>query len=185
MFSYIKGVITEVNSIYVVIENGGIGYQVLVSNPKKYKLNEDTIIYIYSHIKEDENTLYGFKSTDEKNMFLKLISVKGLGPKVTLPMFASGSIDGIINAIERENTLYLKKFPRIGDKLAKQIILDLKGKFKSENLSLNYSLLEELIETLKSLGYKMQDINKILPKINAEEKLEIQLKESLKLLLKK
>ena len=70
-------------------------------------------------------------------MFLKLINVKGLGPRMAMPMFATGSVNGIIDAIDRENVVYLTKFPKIGDKLARQIILDLKGKLAATEASTN------------------------------------------------
>ena len=75
--------------------------------------------------------MYGFNKIEERDLFLKLINVKGLGPKMALPILATGSISGIIDAINRENILYLKKFPKIGDKVAKQIVLDLKGKLEN------------------------------------------------------
>ena len=182
MYGYIKGKITEIENNYVIIENNGIGYIVYVANPYSYQESEYTI-YLYHYIREDENSLYGFKSKEEKELFLKLISVKGLGCKMALPMFATGSIDGIIDAIERENVLYLKKFPKIGDKLARQIILDLKGKLVSNNAPTNTQDFTELIEVLKGFGYKPADINKILPSIKSE-KVEDQVKEALKLMLK-
>ena len=101
---------------------------------------------------------------------------------MALPMLATGSIDGIIDAIERENVLYLKKFPKIGDKVARQIILDLKGKLVS-NVSPSICN-DELIEALKALGYKTNDINKILSKIDNNKSLEEQIKDALKILLK-
>ena len=128
-------------------------------------------------------SLYGFKTKEEKNLFLKLINVKGLGCKMALPMLATGSIDGIMDAIERENILYLKKFPKIGDKVARQIILDLKGKLNMTVTSKNKEL-DELVDVLKGLGYKQADINKILPSINDNLNIEDQIKEALKLMLK-
>ena len=183
MYEYIKGIITKIESTYVVVENNGIGYLVYVANPYSFSVDDNVKIFIYQQIREDENTLYGFKNEDEKNMFLKLIDVKGLGPKMALPMFATGSIDGIKDAIERENILYLKKFPKIGDKVARQIILDLKGKLVEKNNN-NIKSNDELTEALKGLGYKPADINKILPSINASYTIENQIKEALKLLLK-
>lgn len=181
MYSYIKGIITEINSDSITIDSNGIGYLVYTGNPYQFRLNEENKVYIYQNVREDELTLYGFISKEEKDLFLKLISVKGLGPKMAIPMLATGSIDGIMDAIERENILYLKKFPKIGDKVARQIILDLKGKLAS-NISTTINN-EELIDTLKSLGYKLNDIKKILPNIKSE-RLEEQVKESLKLLMK-
>lgn len=182
MYAYIKGKITEIESNYVVIETNGIGYIIYVANPYSFQVDQEYKIYLYEYIREDEHTLYGFKEKEEKNLFLKLISVKGLGCKMALPMFATGSIAGIVDAIERENILYLKKFPKIGDKVARQMILDLKGNLASGEIE-EIDSKDELIETLKSLGYKPADIKKILPKIT-EQTLENQVKEALKLMLK-
>ena len=183
MYEYIKGIITDIESNYIVIENNNIGYQIYTASPYSFNLNEEYTIYIYQYVREDEISLYGFKSKEEKEMFLKLIGVKGLGCKMVLPMLATGSIDGIIDAIERENILYLKKFPKIGDKVARQIILDLKGKLVAKNETQTNNF-DELTEALKGLGYKTSDINKILKQINPNDEIEIQIKEALKLLLK-
>ncbi len=183
MYAYIKGIIKEIDSSYIVIENSGIGYLVYTANPYSFNLGEEYIIYLYQYVKEDEISLYGFKTIDEKNLFLKLISVKGLGCKMAIPMLASSTPLGIIDAIEKENILYLKKFPKIGDKVARQIILDLKGKLVSkEQVSTNDS--SELSEALKSLGYKASDINKVIKQVDSSKGIEDQIKEALKLLLK-
>jgi len=147
-----------------------------------YKENENYKIYIYNHIREDENSLYGFKDIEERDLFLKLIEVKGLGPKMALPMLATGSISGIIDAINRENILYLKKFPKIGDKVARQIILDLKGKVHTDT-EVEVENNDDVVLALTALGYKSSDISKVLPKIN-NDSVENMIKEALKLLLK-
>ena len=183
MFSFIKGIIKETEKNYVTIENNGIGFQIFVANPFSYPIESEQTNYIYTHIREDEFSLYGFNSMEEKELFLRLINVKGLGPKMALPMFALGSVSGIIDAIDRENTLYLTKFPKIGDKIARQIILDLKGKLSASSTLTNQDL-SELVEVLESLGYKNNDIKKILPKVSKEIPVEEQVKEALKLLLK-
>ena len=184
MYAYIEGIIKEIESNYVVLDNNGIGYQIYTPNPYAFNIDEKYKIYLYQLIREDENSLYGFKNKEEKDLFLKLIEVKGLGCKMALPMLATGSTAGIIDAIERENILYLKKFPKIGDKVARQIILDLKGKLVSGEKVVNNKDFSELTEALKSLGYKASDINKILPNIKSEENVEEQIKEALRLLLK-
>lgn len=184
MYGYIKGKVTEIESTYIIVENNGIGHLIYTANPYSFKEDEDVKVYLYNQVREDENTLYGFLTKEEKDLFLKLIGVKGLGCKMALPMLATGSINGIVDAIERENILYLKKFPKIGDKVARQIILDLKGKLvkNSEVTSgVNYN---ELIEVLKGLGYKTNDIKHILPKVDTSKTIEEQIKEALKLMLK-
>jgi len=184
MYEYIKGVVTSIESNYIALDNNGIGYLVYTPNPYSFNENEEYKVYIYQLVKEDEMSLYGFKTKEEKEMFLKLIGVKGLGCKMALPMLATGSISGIIDAIERENILYLKKFPKIGDKVARQIILDLKGKLVMTKETFNKLDYEELVEVLKGLGYKTNDINKVLPNIDSTLSIEEQVKNALKLLLK-
>ena len=185
MYGYIKGTIKEVESNYVIIENNGIGYIIYVPNPYYYKEEENYQIYTYTHIREDEYSLYGFKNKEELKLFQRLIEVKGVGPKMALPMLATGSVDGIYDAIERENILYLKKFPKIGDKVARQIILDLKGKVNGAQLSLiNNEKSNELTDALLALGYKQADVKKIITKIDNNLSIEEQIKEALKLLLK-
>ena len=181
MMYYIKGIVTEINTNNVIVETNGIGYLIYVSNPYSFDENREIKMYLYNHIREDENSLYGFKTKEELDLFLKLINVKGLGPKMALPMFASSSVSGIKDAIERENILYLKKFPKIGEKVARQIILDLKGKLAP--VATNNNELSELVEVLLSLGYKQPDIKKVLPHVNKELKLEDQIKEALRLMV--
>ncbi len=183
MYDYICGNVSIIESTYIVVDNNGIGYKIYTPNSYIFKENENVKIFVYQYVREDEISLYGFKSLEEKNMFLKLIDVKGLGCKMALPMLGSGSIDGLVDAIERENILYLKKFPKIGDKVARQIILDLKGKLvmTKEDKKVN----EELEEALKGLGYKSSDINRVIKDVDDSKSIGDQIKDSLKLLLKK
>lgn len=183
MYEYIKGKVTDIQSGYIVLENNGIGYLIYTANPYSFNIDEEYKLYVYQYIREDENTLYGFKSFEEKDLFLRLTSVKGLGCKMAIPMLASGSPEGIIDAIERENILYLKKFPKIGDKVARQIILDLKGKLVKRGDE-QVSVSSELADALKSLGYKSADINKVVKQVDGSLDIEDQIKEALRLLLK-
>ena len=101
---------------------------------------------------------------------------------MAITILASCSLNGLVDAIDRENILYLKKIPKIGEKLARQIILDLKGKLVlSEN---NSDSNDELVLALESLGYKSSDIKNVVPKIDTSLNIENQIKEALKLLLK-
>ena len=185
MYSYIIGNVSEINSNNIVLECNKVGYMIYVPNPFSYKVGEEYKVYVYNKIGEDEYSLYGFKTKDEYELFLRLISVKGLGAKLALPILATGSIAGIVDAIDRENILYLTKFPKIGDKLARQIILDLKGKLNFEiSEELVSDETEDLIDTLTALGYKSSEIKKVVGQVDKSLSLEDQVKESLKLLLK-
>ncbi len=183
MFDVIEGKVIDIEVNYVCISTSGIGFKVFVPNPYSFRLDEEVKVYLHNQIKEDEYSLYGFKSKEEKNIFLKLINVKGLGPKIALPILAGSTVEGLMDAIERENVLYLEKFPKVGEKLARQIILDLKGKLVSKENS-SSGVNDELIEVLLSLGYKRPDINRVVKDVDGSLSIESQIKEALKLLLK-
>ena len=185
MYTYFKGIVTEIEGNNITVECNGVGYRIFVPNPFSYNVGSEYKVYVYTKISEDDMALFGFKVKEEYELFLKLISVKGLGPKLALPIIATGSINGIVDAINRENILYLTKFPKIGEKLARQIILDLKNKINIEgNVEEDNSNIEELMSVLESLGYKTSEIKKIVPQVNPSETLENQVKEALKLMLK-
>lgn len=186
MYGYIRGTVTEIDSNYIILDNQGIGYMIYVPNPYSYQLNKEYTVFTYTKVAEEEYTLYGFITREQKELFLKLISVKGLGPKMALPIIATGTFESIAEAIENNNLNYLKKFPKIGDKVAKQMVLDLKGKLNTIHTGLfakeDYS--NELYEVLVGLGYKQADIKKVLNKVNSDLSLEEQVKEALKFMLK-
>ena len=184
MYNYIKGTVEYQGIDYIVLENNGIGYNIFVPNPYLFELHSNATVYTYQKVAEDENSLYGFKEKEEKELFLKLINVKGVGPKTVMPMLQTGSVKGIIDAIDRENILYLKKFPKVGEKAARQIILDLKGKLAPTYENKTLEGFDELVEALESLGYKLNDIKKILPNLNINDKVEKQIKEALRLIAK-
>ena len=187
MYDYIKGTITCLKNNAIVLDNNGIGYLIYVSNPYSFEVGKEYKVFVYQKIAEDENSLYGFKTVEEKDLFLKLISVKGLGCKMALPILAVGSINGIMDAIERENVLYLKKFPKIGDKLAKQIVLDLKGKLEFIGIGISEDEVNtenDLKEVLIGLGYKEKALKPVLAKVDTSLAIEDQVKDALKLLLR-
>ena len=103
MYDYMNGLITDVRPDGIVLEVNNIGYFINVSNPYTFEINKMSRVYLYQQVKEDELNLFGFKKKEEKELFLKLINVKGLGCKMALPILATGSINGIMEAIEREN----------------------------------------------------------------------------------
>lgn len=182
MYSYIIGKVVELNINYIVLDNNGIGYKIFVSNIYNYEVGNDYKVYLYNHIREEEHSLYGFKKKEEYDLFIKLLSVKGVGPKMGLLFFSIGEIDNIIKAINNEDTTYLKKIPKVGDKLANQIILDLKGKL---DISLGITKKEdEVYLALISLGFKSVDILKVLTNVNRSKENNEQIKEALALLMK-
>lgn len=167
MIGYLNGKVISIEKDSIIVNVNGVGYNVLTSLPYEYKLQEDVEIYIYTHVKEDQFLLFGFKNIELKNLFLKLISVKGVGPKTALLICASMDYTLIIKAINDENIDLLKKLPGIGLKSAQQIILDLKGKIVSENVIINLEL-NDALEALKVMGFKESEVNKLNKEFNNE-----------------
>lgn len=170
MYDYIKGQITNIEPTSITIENNGIGYLLKTPNPYQFKLNEELQVFTYQHVREDLIELYGFKTINERTMFLKLIGVKGLGPKGALAILAASTPEDIVIAINNMDSDYFKKFPGIGVKCSQQIILDLKGKVDfSEELSQNSEELKNLTNALKALGYSASEIKQALKNFNIKD----------------
>lgn len=170
MFEYMRGQLTKIRSNAVVVELGGIGYLIHVANPYAYssQLNQELTIYLYQAIRDDAHTLYGFRDEAEKELFLHLISVSGIGPTSALAIIAADDHEGLVQAISEKNSTYLTKFPKIGKKTAQQMILDLEGKLQAvESPVLNLAqatenqALDEAMEALQALGYKAAELKKI------------------------
>lgn len=186
LIEFIKGYVDAVTPEYIVIDHHGLGYQVHTPNPFIYKKSnkEEIIIYTYQHVREDLLALYGFQTREEKALFMKLLNVTGIGPKGALAILASGDPSQVIEAIENENDTFLVKFPGVGKKTARQIILDLKGKLDDvaafyapdlftheeidEKQTANHAL-NEALEALKVLGYAEREIKKVIPSLQEEQ----------------
>lgn len=163
MIAFISGRVHSFTQDWVIIENQGIGYRVFFAHPEALSLNQQVSLYTYHYIREDEQSLYGFLSMDEYDLFVKLISVKGLGCKTASGILAASTFERIIMAIEVSDVAYLKTMPGIGAKTASQIILDLKGKLVATHTKeqTGNPLLMDALEALKSLGYKPGEISSI------------------------
>ena len=171
MYSYIKGIIVDMAKDYIVVDNQGIGYLIFVSNPYQFTRGKETLVYVYQQVKEDGILLFGFLTKEEKDLFLKLILVKGIGCKTAIGILATGDVQAIIQAIQSKNITYLKKIPGIGPKAAQQIVLDLQGKFNvvaSETILTSVEFYEA-VEVLLALGYKRQEIDKVMNQLSHEQ----------------
>ena len=175
MYAYIKGNISEINPTNIVVDNNGIGYEVVVANPYEYQLNEEKTIYISQQVREDSNILYGFSNKEQKKVFLLLLKVKGVGPKSALAILAGGTSAEIIGAIENQDAVYLTKFPGIGKKSAQQIILDLQGKVDFSMTSISSApsavnnYLSDAMLALEALGYSKKELAKMEKKLSAHD----------------
>lgn len=192
MYEYLRGLITYVSPIYVVLEINGIGYQIQSANPFRYEEGKEATIYVQQVIREDAHLLYGFYNLEEKNLFLRLISVSGIGPKSALAILAGNDHLGLQDAIAREDVKYLTRFPGVGKKTAQQMILDLKGKLDVVTGDLFHpakeekKALKEALAALKALGYGEKEVNKLEDTLSQEDlTTEEFISKGLKLLMKK
>lgn len=196
MYDYIKGKLTKITAKYIVVEAYGIGYMIHVANPYRFsdRVNQEQEIYVHQVIRDDAHLLYGFQTEDEKEVFLNLISVSGIGPTTALAIIAVDDNAGLVHAIEEKNITYLTKFPKIGKKTAQQMILDLESKMSAlttetpiakNGTSSQNEALEEAMEALLALGYKAAELKKIRQFFDGtSETTEAYIKSSLKLLMK-
>ena len=116
MYEYFKGIISKITAKYIVLEVNSIGYILHVANPYAYSghLHQEAKVYVHQVVREDAELLYGFATEEEKQLFLSLISVSGIGPVSALAIIAADDNAGLVQAIEQKNITYLTKFPKIG-----------------------------------------------------------------------
>ncbi|ASE33962.1 Holliday junction branch migration protein RuvA [Mammaliicoccus sciuri] len=178
MYAYIKGIVSQLYPSHIVVEANGIGYEIQTPNSYRFQsqLDKETQVYTQLIVREDAQLLYGFVNLEEKDMFLSLIKVTGIGPKSALAILATSTPNEVAIAIENENESYLTKFPGIGKKTARQIILDLKGKLViteeselfPESKDAGQDVLEEALLALEALGYSRREITKVKKNLEKE-----------------
>ena len=162
MISYIKGEITYKSPTYVLVETSGIGYHINISLTTYSKIEslEKVKLLTYFLVKEDSQTLYGFESASERQLFTRLISVSGVGSSTAMIMLSAMTPEELRASIIGENILALKKIKGIGDRTAKRIILDLKDKLMKESgdqplliQPASNTAREEALKALVTLGF--------------------------------
>lgn len=191
MFEFLRGVITDLTPAYTVLDVSGIGFQLFMANPyrltDKMQEGKEVTIYVYQDVRQDAQLLYGFKNKMEKELFLQLIKVSGIGPKSAMSILANEDHEGLAQAVANEDVDYLTQFPGVGKKTAGQLILDLSGKLDDiffNNLESENDIptflsqptknkeLEDAISALHALGYGKRETTKIKKELEKMEKME-------------
>ncbi|MCX7917497.1 MAG: Holliday junction branch migration protein RuvA [bacterium] len=191
MLYFIKGKIFLKTPTYIIIENNGIGYFVEVSlnTSEKIEEGEEVLLYTYQQVSEEKINLYGFIEKEERELFLLLITVPGIGPKVALRILSGLTIEEIYQGIISENVDVFKNVPGIGKKTAERMIVELKQKVeKIPVLVNNYKereLLFNAIEALVVLGYKRKEAGEIVNEILKEKREKTTLEDLIKEALRK
>jgi len=195
MIAKIKGNILEKTPAAIIVETGGIGFEVVISGRTFEKIPETGAMVeldIYTHVREDDLKLVGFSSKDEKEIFLKLLSVSGISIKIALSAITIYSFKELKRLIVLKDVDLIKRIPGIGKKLAERIILELKDKFNEEDIlegvlaggDIKDEKLFEVRQALKTLGYNTREIDRALSRIRPEDIKDKKVEEILKIALK-
>lgn len=188
MYYAMKGQIDWVRQDGIVLTVHDISYEILMAHPEKMKLHDEVTLFLYEVIREDAHDLVGFPTMEEKEVFLSLISVKGIGPKTALTALSATEAMTFVRAVEASDVKFLKKLPGIGAKAAQQIVLDLKGHLSFDEQEKKKTLLEPQLEArdaLKTLGFKVSDIDRVLALCKQEDATSEEIVKQALLLLRK
>lgn len=189
MIAFVNGVVRIIRSDRVVLDVHGVGYEVYLANALSQKMGDELFLYTYQHVREDAILLFGFLKEEDYEVFMRLINVKGIGPKTAQTMLSVCSGKEMIEAIENDDVKKLKTLPGIGAKTAGQIVLDLKGKFVSLETSdgaTSNPVWGQVQDALLSLGYKTNQLTTIKKELeNAELGEDEMLRQALILLAKR
>ena len=197
MIDYIKGAIAELNPTYVVIDNHGVGYMMNISSSTYDVLSRvgqgnDALLYVHEAIREDAHVLYGFSAKKEREAFLLLISVSGVGPNTARMVLSSMSVEEFSQAIAGSNVAMFKSVKGVGAKTAQRIIVDLKDKIKVADNTLLVQAgqpagetFDEALAALVMLGFTQQASQKALKSLFAKNSaltVEQAIKQALKMM---
>ncbi|USS86810.1 Holliday junction branch migration protein RuvA [Fructilactobacillus cliffordii] len=173
MFEYLNGIVTSVTPQTIVIDVNGVGYLVYVANPYHFERSDQVPqkIYVHQNVTDSSQTLYGFATAADKQLFEQLLNVSGIGAKSALAIMAGNDNQGLITAIQTEDVQFLTKFPGIGKKTARQIILDLQDKLQTQTVSqptmarpisaTDNAQLADALSALQALGFKEKEVAKV------------------------
>jgi Holliday junction DNA helicase RuvA len=195
MISYLKGLLVELEPTHLIIEVGGVGYRVNIplSAYDAFKSQKQAKVLTHFHVKEDAQTLYGFYLPEERTVFLDLIGISGIGPSTAIGMLSAMNPNEIKSAIVAENVKQIQSIKGIGGKTAQRVILELKDKYKKEDLISessqssvvsNNSLRNEALSALINLGFAKNSAEKVIDKILQANKENITLEQLIKQALK-
>ncbi len=181
MISYLKGTVMHKTASSVMLLCGAVGYEVQIPASRLlcYSQQQNCEFFIYYHQREDAVQLFGFESWAEREFFMTLLNVSGIGPKGALAMIGQSTLSGLYQAIAGENVDFLTKVPGIGKKTAQRLVLELKDKLPTSALeefaaagieipevaAASTMMKDDIVEVLLSFGYHESEIRKIYPEL--------------------
>lgn len=194
MIGYLRGTIIEVGVESLILLCGGVGYELYCPSPLLLDMatqdQGEQELWVYTHMREDNLCLFGFASRDEKEFYLTLLKINGVGPKMALSILSGASIEKIMSMIESEDIKSLTQLPKVGKKTAEQMILSLKGKLvlssrgEQKRMPIVSQNLQLISSALVNLGYKLQDVEKAMEEFPREMEIQEGVRRGLQLLAK-
>ncbi len=194
MIAYLKGILIQKSPNQIVVDTGGVGYCLGIPLSTYLKLGEcgeAVEIFVYTHLTDNALNLYGFSNEDEREIFLKLIGISGIGPKIALNVLSGIEVSDLKESIKRGDVTRMTLIPGIGKKIASRIVLELQEKLEEKEKLLKAKTTRErddLISALMNLGFKRKEIvpvvEETLRELSQEAGFEDLLRESLRRLAK-
>ncbi len=177
MIEYLVGTITDITENFVTVESGGIGYGVTVSATtlSHIKSGENVKIYTHLSVKEDGMSLFGFFSRQEKDIFLRLITISGIGPKMAITILSGINVDEFISVVASGDHMRLCTIKGVGKKTAERIVLELKDKLAKEydavgsEVVFTNSMAEDAVLALMSMGFSRQEATAAVNKVATQD----------------
>lgn len=185
MIGYLEGEIKYASRGKVILFAGGVGFNVNIPTSLAFLAKDRAELYIHTHLREDDLSLFGFTTPEDLNLFELLISVSGIGPKIGLALLSSSTTTNIVNAIQSSNLNFFTAISGVGKKTAQRLILDLKSKVGKGDIDMAaMDGASELVDSLISLGFQKQEISAIISEVDSSLPLAGQIKMALKQLKK-
>jgi Holliday junction DNA helicase RuvA len=192
MIGYLRGKLAVKDPTFVIVDVQGVGYELKVSLTTFSKIKDlgECLLHTYLHVKEDSQTLYGFFDLEEKNVFLQLISISGVGPNTALMINSSLNVDEIRSAIANEEVNSIQRVKGIGKKTAQRIILELRDKIQKDSIDSgrligpSSSLRTEALSALQTLGISKNVAEKAIDQIIKKHGTDLSLEDLIKFVLK-
>lgn len=173
MIAHLRGKLISKHPNQAIVEAGGVGYDVVISVPtfsELPSLNAEVSLFIHTHVREDALALFGFLRAQEKQLFEKLLSVSGIGPKLAITILSGMPTDTMVAAIKGNNVASLTRIPGIGKKTAERMVLELRDKLDTFSISAEVTAAatpveEDVISALVNLGYQRPLAEKALARL--------------------
>jgi holliday junction DNA helicase RuvA len=183
MIGFLSGIVIVRRHNYIIINVNNVGYQVNVKNPSNFQIQQSINLFIHTHVREEEITLYGFETEAELDYFHLLTSVSGVGPKIALAILSVADVPRLNQAISSSQVEFFTTITGVGRKTAQKIILELKPKLGKGQANLNdLETNKPLTQALEQLSFTKEEILAVINSVDSQAPLALQIKQALKII---